>query len=269
MVCIDLFGKEDLIEKIAWCKKFADDEVKSSHIFGLDQKAHGIINEQLNDPNKIASHIKNLSLNFPTGEEFNALTQSIFKDIRFVVRFSKNEDIPGKVDYCFGFGAEIQTFPIFLEEAIYTQKEKKETRKKFGFLTETVTQKVRAIKDADELFENTKKESELRYSILGKEKDQKERLRFSLKIQLDCEGVKPIVPTKMDYKWVDDQDFLEKLTQFMTQTQDLINQVFRLVGYEKAPDYHLLFGAITDSRKMDKMVTKPLNNIEMISVNYV
>lgn len=275
MAQVALFGKSEIKEKLAWCKKFSNttDEKerfeKARLEVALDNDTLLSCSDPALDQNKIGQKLKDLGLTFPSSEEFEAFNSKLFKDIKVFALFNQYEDVPGLPIYEYGIGFKVETYNIFLEENIHDEVEVEV--KQSGLFKKTVKQKERRLKKIDSVFGADFSDEKFVMAATGREKDSRENTRYGLRFTCNATfsgGPDKMVPEKLDHKWKDETTFFESFIKTVADIQKLVNQTFTTLGYETAPEYTLLLGGITPDLKVGKFTKDEVDGQLVIDVEY-
>lgn len=278
MVKLGIIGKSDILEKIAWCKKYSSYKEEESD--GL-KNAQLIIKGNIDimvattdsalDSYDILPKLKPLGFKLPTSDEFELLYNVLLKDFTIYTLFAMLELVPGRPDYEYGVGFCVESNNIFFEEKIYKTVDVVQKEKVLGGLfTKKTTQKKRVVKKMGDLFGKDFQNDMSQFIPLKFEKDNRENKRFSARCihNLIQSGKDAFKVNKLGQRWSNEATFFNDVTKACQMLEIVINQVYTIIGYETAPDFIVLLGEIDPDRKIGELVSEDMNGTPVIDVKY-
>lgn len=276
MISVVLLGKGDIAEDMRWCKKYSglpDEEErrqKGKLNLGLASEVMAMAADPALDTAEFGPKFKEIGTALPNSDDLSVLTEKIFKSIQLSVLFEKVERIPGKPDYEMAVGWSLDTFPIFYEEKVYRMADIVQTKKKMGLFSEKVTVKEKALMTFAEIFGKEYGTDDHTMTVLSKEKDNRDQLRFSLRLKYNMIGADPtkMYPEKFNHKYKDDAAFFAMLGSNCATIGGLVNQVYKVLGYDETPNFSIFLGKVTSGRKVSSL-SKEGDPNAVIDVKYV
>ncbi len=276
MIRLVLVGKGDLLEKLLWCKKYSGLKTEEERIKSASFETGFCweLMEQVSDPaldsHKLLPKLKTLGLNLPNIDMITLIKGKILKQTSLFSLFTQFERIPGKPDFEYGLGYNLETFNVFFESAVHEEFEHVEVKKKMGgFVKEKVVTKEKKLKTATSLFGAAIATDDMLIAAVGREKDNRDNMRYGIRIAQNTVIVgNKRIPDKLDKKWKDQQDFFAQLCSELKKVETIINKLFTLVGYDEIPTMDLLVGEVAISRNIDSFSKEEIDGQIVVDTQY-